>query len=579
MQPAHDRVSAEALPSSATVLAIGHILRMVAEREHLPRALKEVVDVVGAAGARIWWRMRSDYPLFLWGSLGAPAVAPDSPITSGGAWSKVWSDDEKVFRSAGVDLPAGVVPAGADHEGVEVWALIPSGTSARGAVVFWWSDGKPALPELDRELLREALSAFTAQVWWRERWAKRKLELELLEETNRLLAQSLDRRELLEQIFDLLGRVVHYDAGGIFVIDAELEEVGQITARGYDAALQTDLRLKIGQGLVGYVAKTGHVVNVPDVRQDDRYVNAREETRSALVVPVEIRKRRLAVLNLESNRLAAFDPNDEWLVASFANQVAIALDRARLFDQQLQNRKLREQLLVARSIQESFLPKEAPKLEGYDIAGINYPSEQVGGDYYDFVPIVDGQWGIAIADVSGKGIPAALIMAGFRASLIAEIRNNYAIRIILRKVNNVMREMTAQDNFITAFYGVLDARNRVFTFTNGGHNAPLLLRAGGSVERLREGGPLIGVIKDAEYEERPVWLGPGDVLLFYTDGVSEATSASGEEFGERRLVELVARERQRGAEEICAAIHDAVIEFAGPDSPADDVTLILVKVL
>lgn len=567
------------MPGAPTVLAVGHILRMVAEREQLVSVLSEVATVIGASGARIWWRIRSEYAVSLWASLNASPIPPETPITSAGSWAPVWEDREKFLRIDGQGFPSGVCPAVGPDDSAEVWALIPSGTRARGAAMFWWDRQRPVLAaDRDRELLREALSAFCAQVWWRERWAHRKLELELLEETNRLLAQSFDRPELLDRIFDLLGRVVHYDAGGIFLIDSDQGEVGQITTRGYDSVLYTDLRLKIGQGLVGHVAKTGEMVNVPDVSADDRYVNARPQTRSALVVPVDIRDRRLAVLNLESNRLAAYDPNDEWLVSSFANQVAITLDRARLFDQQIQNRKLREQLLVARSIQESFLPKQAPRLEGYDIAGVNFPSEQVGGDYFDFVPIVDGQWGIAIADVSGKGIPAALIMAGFRASLIAEIRNNYAIRTIFRKVNNVLREMTAQDNFITAFYGVLDARNRVLTFTNGGHNAPVLIRPSGELERLSEGGPLVGVIKDAVYEERPIWLGPGDTLVFYTDGVTEAIGTTGEEFGERRLVDLVHGMRDRSAEKMCEGIHDAVVEFAGPESPSDDITLIIIKV-
>jgi sigma-B regulation protein RsbU (phosphoserine phosphatase) len=135
-------------------------------------------------------------------------------------------------------------------------------------------------------------------------------------------------------------------------------------------------------------------------------------------------------------------------------------------------RRLSEQLSVARSIQESVLPRHAPDIEGYDVAGVNYPSEQVGGDYFDFVPIVPGQWGLAVADVSGKGIPAAIIMAGFRASLIAEIRNNYSIRTIFRKVNNVLREMTPRDNFVTAFYGVLDTHPRRRTPRAAGGGRP-----------------------------------------------------------------------------------------------------------
>jgi sigma-B regulation protein RsbU (phosphoserine phosphatase) len=242
-------------------------------------------------------------------------------------------------------------------------------------------------------------------------------------------------------------------------------------------------------------------------------------------------------------------------------------------------RQLTEQLDVARSIQRSFLPQHPPQVDGYDIAGTNIPSEEVGGDYFDFVPIVEGQWGVAIADVAGKGIPGALVMAGFRASLIAEIRNNYAIRTIFRKVSNVMREMTPADIFITAFYGVLDVRNRVFTFANAGHNPPLLLRASGEVERLTEGGPLVGVIHDARYDERPTWLGAGDLLLLFTDGVTEAHSMSDEEFGEKRLLDLLSEIRTRSASEICECIHVAVREHTGSDRVGDDITLIVIKVL
>jgi sigma-B regulation protein RsbU (phosphoserine phosphatase) len=285
------------------------------------------------------------------------------------------------------------------------------------------------------------------------------------------------------------------------------------------------------------------------------------------------------VLALESDRLAAYDANDEWLVRAFAHQLAIALDRAELFDKQIQMRRLGEQLAVARSIQQSFLPQRAPDIEGYDVAGVNFPSEQVGGDYFDFVPIVPGQWGLAIADVSGKGIPAAIIMAGFRASLIAEIRNNYSIRTIFRKVNNVLKEMTPRDNFVTAFYGVLDTQNRVFTFANAGHNPPLLFRSGGVVERLEEGGPLVGVIADATYVERPVWLGKGDLVLLYTDGVTECTRDSGEEFGEARLIELVRGATHLGARALCDLIHEEARAFAGGGSVLDDITLVALRVL
>ena len=566
-------------PAATTMAALGHILRTVAERSNLEYILNEILAATGASGIRIWWRYRAEYPIRHWLTVGGEPPHPHVWPGSDGVWAGIWQDRGRILELSRQDLPPHVLEPHLPGERVDVWALVPSGTRARGVAALWYQDSTPELPLSDKELLREALSAVSAQIWWRERWAQRKLERELLDETGRLLAQSFDRDEVLMRIFEILRRVVQYDAGGIFLIDPHAGAVTHTTQVGYDPTALGNLHLKIGQGLVGHVAKTGERVNIPDVSLDPRYVNARASSRSALVVPIEVRERRLGVLGLESDRLAAYDANDEWLVKAFAHQLAIALDRAELFDKQIQVRRLGEQLAVARSIQQSFLPQKAPRIDGYDIAGANFPSEQVGGDYFDFVPIVQGQWGLAIADVSGKGIPAAIIMAGFRASLIAEIRNNYAIRTIFRKVNNLLKEMTPRDNFVTAFYGVLDAHNRVFTFTNAGHNPPLLFRAGGQVERLEEGGPLVGVIAEATYVERPVWLGRGDLLLLYTDGVTEAARESGEEFGEARLIELVKASTQLSASELCERIHQEVHRFAGGDMTPDDITLVAARVL
>jgi sigma-B regulation protein RsbU (phosphoserine phosphatase) len=565
-------------PRESTVAALGTLLRMEAERAGLPEMMEGLAQELGAAGGRIWWRVRAEFPIRHWLTVGGSNPMAFALPLAHGDWAPLWQDEEHMVVLSSDRIPEHLLSSDVKANHVEAWALIPSGTRARGVAVFWFDKPTEPLPEIDRELLREALSANAAQIWWRERWAQRKLERELLDETGRLLAQSFERDDVLGTIFGLLGRVVQFDAGGIFLIDRESNEVADLTQFGYDQDRLNHLHLKIGQGLVGHVAKTGERVNVSDVSQDERYVSAREETRSALVIPIDVRERRLGVLNLESNRRDAFDANDEWLVRAFAHQVAIALDRAELFDKQIQVRRMNEQIAVARTIQQSFLPQKAPQIEGFDLAGANFPSEEVGGDYFDFVPIVPGQWGIAIADVSGKGIPAALIMSGFRASLIAEIRNNFAIRTILRKVNNVLKEMTPRDNFITAFYGVLDAGNRMFTYSNAGHNPPLLFRAGGKVERLQEGGPLVGVIADARYDEVPVRLGSGDLVLMYTDGVTEGMRGDGEEFGERRLIELVQQSRHLNSSDLCQRVHQAVSEFSGGGMRLDDLTLVALQV-
>jgi sigma-B regulation protein RsbU (phosphoserine phosphatase) len=203
----------------------------------------------------------------------------------------------------------------------------------------------------------------------------------------------------------------------------------------------------------------------------------------------------------------------------------------------------------------------------------------VGGDYYDFIPISETRLGLAIADVSGKGIPAALIMAGFRMSLLAEIRNEFAIRAVMRKASLLLHESTERDKFVTAFYGVLDWKNGVLIFSNAGHNPPMLVHRDGSCEKLTDGGVALGVLADARYEERPIALQNGDVLVLYTDGVSEAENEKSELFGEQRLEDLVRRHAHAPAAEILRIIVETVTKWTGERGASDDVTLIVVRKL
>jgi len=411
------------------------------------------------------------------------------------------------------------------------------------------------------------------------RLKKKTLEMETLLEVEKSLSFSLDLNELLELILDSLGKVVKYDAAVIFLLDQKKQEIDHIKARGFAPVLEPDLQLKIGEGLAGWAAKTQKSLIVPDVKRDQRYIEARVETRSAMVVPIVSQKRMIGVFSLESDEPNAYDENDLELLEAFASLAAISLERARQHEEILKKRRLEEELSIAKRIQQSFLPRERPRLPGFDISGINIPSQEVGGDYYDFIPIVENQVGIAIGDVSGKGMPAALIMASFRASLIAEIRNNYAIRSIMFKVNNLLFESTAPDIYVTAIYGVLDTKNKIFTFSNAGHDAPILRHANGEMEYLTEGGIALGMFENSKYEERPLGLNSGDVIVFYTDGVTEAKNDKEEEFGTERLKRAIHDSHQLSATQIQENIYKAVKDFTGGSPQEDDLTMIVIKVL
>lgn len=406
---------------------------------------------------------------------------------------------------------------------------------------------------------------------------REKVQNHLLLELGTKISVSLDTNQLLEQILDLVFQVVRYDAAGIYLVERQTQWINQQAIRGYDPGQEDAVRLKVGRGLIGWVAKTGRPVIVPDVSRDSRYVNARPQTRSELVAPLRIGAEVIGAFNLESDELDAYGPEDLELVMTFASQAAVAIERTRLHSAVLESRRLEEELSIGQRIQRTFLPERDPKVPNFDIAGANYSSGLVGGDYYDYVRITDGHLGIVVADVSGKGIPAALIMASFRASLIAEVRNNYAIRTIFAKVNKLLWESVEPDRFVTALYGVLDVAARRFTYVNAGHNPGLLFRAAtGQFETLESTGPLLGTLETATFKERQAEIRSGDALVLYTDGITEAMSGTQELFGEGRLMDVIRARKDGTAAEIVRGIRDTVSAFSGGE-PEDDLTVVVVK--
>jgi sigma-B regulation protein RsbU (phosphoserine phosphatase) len=406
---------------------------------------------------------------------------------------------------------------------------------------------------------------------------REKVQNQLLLELSTQISSSLEMNRLLEQILDLVFQVVRYDAAGIYLVDKRTQWILRQTLRGYDPERDEAVRLKVGKGLIGWCVKTGQGVIVSDVTTDPRYMNARDQTRSEMVAPIRIGSEVIGAFNLESDEQDAYEAEDMELLTAFASQAAVAIERTRLHEEVLEKRRLEEEVTIGQRIQRTFLPERNPELPNFDIAGANYSSELVGGDYYDFIRIADQQMGIVVGDVSGKGIAAALIMASFRASLIAEIRNNYAIRTIMTKVNRLLWESVEADRFVTALYGVLDITARRFTYVNAGHNPGFLYRAAADrFDSLDATGPLLGTLQTVSFKERTVEIGPGDVLVLYTDGVTEAMNGSQEFFGEERLQEVVRRRKAEPAALVVRGIWDAVREFRQGDQD-DDLTIVVLR--
>lgn len=434
--------------------------------------------------------------------------------------------------------------------------------------------------DVDRlEVAAESIAFALDHALLSEETVRRSLEKEVLLEVAKTLSAPLEVDEVIAAILESLRQVVAYDAAAVYLLDRRTQALERVAAVGYPAGTDEAFGLRVGEGLSGWVAKTGEAVIVADVRNDPRYVAARPGTRSEIAAPLQVRGRTIGVFNLESDQEDAYHEGHLEMLGGFASQAAVAVERARMTRDLLEQRRLERELAIAREIQASFLPKSAPSVPGFELAGTARTHAQVGGDYYDFIRVSEGRLGLAIADASGKGIPAAILMAGFRMSLLAEIRNEFAIRAVMRKVNSLLHESTDRDKFVTAFYGLLDWRNGVLTFSNAGHNPPILVRAGGRLEHLTEGGVALGVLPSAQYEDRPVAFHPGDVLLLYTDGVSEAENVSGEQFGQARLEQTLAGLVGGTAEHILEGIVDAVVTWAGERGQTDDLTLVVVRAL
>jgi len=241
-----------------------------------------------------------------------------------------------------------------------------------------------------------------------------------------------------------------------------------------------------------------------------------------------------------------------------------------LVHQQEQEREIAE----ARAIQEKLLPREIPQMPGYEIASAWQSARLVGGDYFDILPLDEKMLGICIADVAGKGMPAALLMSNLQAAVRGLSSQCLAPNLLCIRLNSIVYRNTDSDRFITFFYAQLEGPLRRLTYVNAGHNAPFVVRSDGSHERLREGGPVLGVFATRDFEMGSAQLSPGDRVILFTDGVTEACGVEGEEFGEARLLHLLEDHRALSADELQAKILDVVGEFSG-GRWQDDATLVV----
>jgi sigma-B regulation protein RsbU (phosphoserine phosphatase) len=410
-------------------------------------------------------------------------------------------------------------------------------------------------------------------------------KLRLLLDITKTISRSLDLDEVLNLVMDTLGSLIPYDAAGIYLIEFSADEKDPYVfkskaIRGYQISFNLiEPRLKMGEGFLGTVAQSGKPIISHDVSRDPRYFPARELTRSEMLAPIISNDRVIGVFDLESDRLDAYDDHDLALLQLLTSQVAIIIEKVRLHEQVVEKKRIEAQLEVARQVQLELLPEADPAIDNFDISAYIFPTEEVSGDYYDWVKVFDDQIGIIVADAVGKGIPAALLMSFLRASLRSCVQIGYAPHIAFSKVSNLLRGSIKDNQFITAIYGMLDSTNRTFVFSNAGHNPPLLIKPDGEYRFVEYGDMPLGMFEDLHFHQHFIRFEENQVLVIYTDGITEAVNPNGEEYGQDRFAKRVLDGIHLPAKKMIDHIRKGVADFTERKFLDDDGTLFIVKAL
>lgn len=379
----------------------------------------------------------------------------------------------------------------------------------------------------------------------------------------------------LEDLFPLILKLAADAVGAERGVVMTMEDGELLTraARGDEFRISTAVRDRV----VG----NRESLLIHDVASDEALRESKtlvaHRVRTLLAVPLQTDVKVIGLIYVDSTAGRPFNPDDLTLLTVLANIAAIRIEHARLIELEQAERIMQAELRQAAEIQRGLLPKQDPELAGFDIAGHSEPCRTVNGDYYDYVPMPDGRLVLICGDVAGKGISAALLLSALQARLHTIAEEELPIEAIVARLNNGLCASMPINRFVTFFGSILDPLDGTLAYTNAGHNPPFLVKSSGEVEPLMAGGPVLGVLKSAPYESATVGLESGDVVAMYTDGVSEAQSEQGEEFGEDRVRDLVRLHRGKSAGEIMTALRDAVMSHIGDQAAADDVTVVVVK--
>ena len=400
----------------------------------------------------------------------------------------------------------------------------------------------------------------------------------LLNEIARELTSILNLDELLKRIAELLSRLIDYQMFSILLVDP----TGEKLQHRFSLRFQENIHLKhdipIGEGVVGYAVQQKEVVLVSDVTKDSHYILLNPETRSELAAPLIYKDKVIGVLDLEHTRRGFFTEEHKRTITTLAAQVAIAIENARLYEQiERQEKRLERDLALARELQFRLLPQAPPDLANLEVAAKFSPARAIGGDLYDFVDYSLSRFAMVIGDVSGKGAPAAIY-----AALVSGILRSHAPiepgpAEMLSAVNFSLGERRIEGQFVSIIFALWDDSNRTLQVANSGLPRPLYCHDG-KIEVIEATGLPLGLFDDADYDEFTFHANPGDMFVFFSDGILDARNQAGDMFGRRRVEEIVAKSCEFSADWVVDSLFKAVAEHAAGVETFDDQTVVAIKV-
>ncbi|HVF48564.1 MAG TPA: SpoIIE family protein phosphatase [Pyrinomonadaceae bacterium] len=404
--------------------------------------------------------------------------------------------------------------------------------------------------------------------------------LALISKVGVTLLASATLDETLQQVAALVFEAVPADRCLIMLRDdvsGELQaRVAELRERRGDVG-----EIRVSRTIIEEVVGQGRSVLTSDAQHDPRFMSQTmtiQGIRSVLAVPLGVGDKIFGIIYADSPLAESKFTEDHLKVLTTLGSVAaIRVENARLLEEHIERERLDRELQLAREIQQRFQPTAPPVVEGYEMQGISFPSHEIGGDYYDFIPRPDGRMVIALGDVSGKGTAAALLMSSLHAAIHAQVAAHQSLVDTITAVNRYLAENIPANRFVTLFYAELDPQTGSLAFLNAGHNPPLIVHAAGTVEHLAAGGIPLGITPYADFREGRTQLQAGDALVIYSDGVTEQPDPQGEEFGPERLHQVVWQNIEESAAGIRDRIESALTKFAQGTTAVDDITLVIVK--